>query len=454
MSTLISSGIGTMGNPNSIGPDSLIPLVNSFKDWWNSPTTLKRPTESSSSPASAKARLKNAQIEYNLFRAILSDSVTLTSPGEEFISGNLVGRFVDVPVQSGNIHEFELINRSDPSLPEKHVVMCHGYMAAMGFYVQNFEHIAKLYGNLVLHAIDMPGFGNSARPEFPAELLKDKQSRADQINQVVETELWFISQFEAWRAERGIPTFMLIAHSMGAYLFSCYILKYGNVSRFVVVSPMGTESSSVSLLNNEKLHVNLHASNPLDEIDTEDTPLSELSKVWERVGKPRFPRSLVLKTIWDWHLSPFQILQKTGPLYSKLLLYWTFQRFAGLTSSLCSSEELLIMLHDYLYSVFNQYQGLGELAITKLINHEVLARLPLCDRGLVLVLRDNHVKTLWLYGSKDWMNKEGGRYVVDSLVQAGCSAQFEVVQNAGHHIYLDNPTDFNRITTTFLFETP
>ncbi|KAM9897655.1 hypothetical protein OXX69_010181, partial [Metschnikowia pulcherrima] len=98
----------------------------------------------------------------------------------------------------------------------------------------------------------------------------------------------------------------------------------------------------------------------------------------------------------------------------------------------------------------NQYQASGELAITKLINHEIVPRIPLCDRGFVEYLHDAKIKTLWMYGDKDWMNTKGGEYCVEKLQGLGSpDADLVVLENAGHHIYLDNPEKFNKAAIKF-----
>lgn len=478
--SLISDTIKTMGDPNahdaldssSATSQSSIRFLESAKDWWDMPSYLQRPTKSTdTSPKVAAARARNAKIEYDLFRAILSPDVVIVPPGEEVPDAPILGRFLDVelPELDGMyIHEFELVNKTDLSLPKKEIVVIHGYMAAMGYFVKNFEPFVKSYGNVRIHVIDMPGFGNSARPLFPKKLIKATKTKAEEINQVIEVENWFIDKLEAWRTLRDISHFSIIAHSMGAYIASCYIMKFSDkknpiVSDFVVVSPMGTESSYVSLLKDKKLHYNHHESggDPLQEIiasqDFNEDQEVELLKLWEKIGRPKFPKNAVLRTLWDWNVSPFQVLQYFGPMYLKLLSYWSFQRFKNLRSneSTDASEntnlDLILKLHAYSYSIFNQYQGSGELAITKLINHEILARLPLCDRGFVEHLHDSGTRTLWLYGDKDWMNKNGGEYCVQKLVALGdTNTEFQVVKNAGHHIYLDNPDEFNRIVLGFL----
>lgn len=475
-----------MGDPNAQSggnSQSSIKLSDSFKDWWNSSLSLQRPSDKTLNLSQfATSRAKNTKIEYQLFRAILLPEIHLVDPSEPEIPENhgnspIVGRFLDVELPIDEtaanlfIHEFEITNKTDPELPVKHIVLIHGYMAAMGYFVKNFEQLAKLYGNLVIHAIDMPGFGNSARPLFPKELIKlNKNATAfDEIKQVVGVELWFIDKFELWRKAKKLEKFILVGHSMGAYLLSCYLLKYNNqpggklVDQFVLVSPMGTESSDVSLINSKELQFNHHegGGDPSRELfNGEDfkefeNKHEDLAKLWEKLGKPKFPRNAVLRKLWEWNVLPFQILQYLGPMYSKILSLWSFQRFKNLKSNNVEESdntELILKLHEYSYSIFNQYQGSGELAISKLVNHEILPRLPLCDRGLEKYLVENGIETLWMYGDKDWMNLKGGEYCVEKLQKLGdTGAKLVMVKDAGHHIYLDNPEEFNTVVVDFLF---
>lgn len=487
---LISTSIKSMGDPNSEKCCTSLPtsikFTDSIRDWWNSSSYLKVPSEKVSHLEHLTvARDKNLYTEYALFRAILSNDIYIVPPkmpdggDEEQPKLLITGRFLDVDLESGvdnnYIHEFELSNTSNPSLPKRHIVFVHGYMAAMGYFVKNLEAFARLYGNLCLHVIDMPGYGNSSRPLFPASLIKisSKATQEQKISRVIDTESWFIDKFEAWRRVREIGHFDIIAHSMGAYLCSCYLMKYNEesegkrrVEKFIVVSPMGTESSDTSLINNSKLQYNHHEAGgfPLREIiasldfNKHDTQHEELIKLWEMLGRPKFPANALLKTLWEWNVSPFQVLQLFGPVYSKILSYWSFQRFKNLKSNDALEEnaeepnpELILKLHEYSYSIFNQYQGSGEIAITILISHEILAKLPLCDRGFPEHLQKTGVKSMWMYGEKDWMNQKGGEYCVRKLKELGNeTSQLKVINNAGHHLYMDNPTEFNQVAIDFL----
>lgn len=49
-------------------------------------------------------------------------------------------------------------------------------------------------------------------------------------------------------------------------------------------------------------------------------------------------------------------------------------------------------------------------------------------------------------GDNDWMDADGGRASVAELKKAGNdNANVHVVPKAGHHLYLDNPEETNRL---------
>ena len=151
--------------------------------------------------------------------------------------------------------------------------------------------------------------------------------------------------------------------------------------------------SEVSLINNSKLQYNHHeeGGDPLREIITsqdfaEGSREDEVTKIWEMLGSPSFLENALLKMLWQWNISPFQVLQLLGPMYSKILSYWSFQRFKNLKANGVGEVEngnsdLILKLHEYSYSIFNQYQGSGELAITILINHEIFTKIAFMRSG-------------------------------------------------------------------------
>lgn len=419
-----------------------ISWTQSIHDWWNSSSNLKRAYKGKDD------LIGNRTVEYDLYRQVLSSDILLKHPqtGElDFATRHYKGEFIDTRLDDEfTIHEF-CLQPHQVLDSVQHLVIIHGYMAALGYFITNLDTLIKSSSNLIIHVIDLPGFGNSSRPQFPQELLINYLDHLKHIDQILAIENWFIDCIEKWRKLRQIDHFMLIGHSMGAYLSCCYLLKYNTpengkpVDQVMLVSPMGTESSSVSLINHEDLQFNHHANDPLQELPVlNDKMHDNLQKVWQKVGKPKFPSSSIVKYLWDHNLSPFQVLQYLGPFYSKFLSFGSFRRFRNLPD-----KSLILKLHHYTFSIFNQYPYSGEIAITKLVNHEILARLPLCDRGLVEYFVENNVHNIWLYGDKDWMNDQGGLEIYNKIKMLNKDlTDYKIIENAGHHIYLDNSDSF------------
>lgn len=447
---------------------SSITFSKSVNDWWKSPSELKCPTPrhpTQESPKVLKARLNNRQIEFDLFRAILPDDIHIKLPTDTSIEDGetkeFYGKQIDTQLENNDsIHEFYLENNQKHE-EEIHIVIIHGYMAAMGYFIKNIEPLLKSTPGIRLHLIDLPGFGNSSRQKFPDHLLSDKPDKIqEQIAQVIEAESWFIDKIEEWRLKKELSHFKILAHSMGAYLSACYLMKYnhaGVVDQIMLVSPMGTESSEVSLINDKQYQYNHHTEKSNDAFREVTDVISDDSDLWEKLGKPKFPSNFLLESLWKHHTSPFQILQSLGPLYSKLLSYWSFRRFVNLQSNedellgaRGSSKELLLKLHNYSYSVFNQYQGSGELAIATFITHQILPKLPLCDRGFCEYILDSNVQISLVYGDKDWMNSRGGEYIHEKIQNKNKGlSEFKIIESAGHHLYLDNPEEFNEYSKAF-----
>ncbi|CAI5758027.1 unnamed protein product [Candida verbasci] len=472
MASLVSDSTKTMGSPTesisktnqndtkkSSHQVNSITYFKSFKDWWDSPRQLIIDTKTDNSVEKFKQSTHNNKlIEYDLFKSILNEDIYIIPPGQTHESkSNKIGQLLDIELDDGTvIHEFYLQNRQKLE-SEIHIVIIHGYMAALGYFIKNIEEL--LLPGVHLHLIDLPGFGNSMRPKFPKEFLDEPESTQDKIRQISNIENWFIDRIENWRIIRKLERFKLIAHSMGAYLSCCYLMKYNKgkdiVKEFVIVSPMGTESSESSLITHPK-YQNFHEKiDPFEELhfeeeeEGEDVYINEeLTYLWSSLGKPKFPKNLILSKLWQYHKSPFEILQKTGPVYSKILSYWSFQRFKNFSGS-GDTIDLILKLHDYSYSIFNQFQGSGELAITKLISSEILAKLPLADRGFIDYIVNEETKVLWIYGEHDWMNSKGGEYIHKKINERSKLSSFEIVEKAGHHIYLDNSTKFNQLILNF-----
>jgi len=60
-------------------------------------------------------------------------------------------------------------------------------------------------------------------------------------------------------------------------------------------------------------------------------------------------------------------------------------------------------------------------------------------------------ESLWVYGDSDWMNSSAGAAMCKKINDIGkYKADFEIVSDAGHHMYLDNPKEFNSMILDYI----
>lgn len=271
-----------------------------------------------------------------------------------------------------------------------HLIMVHGYGGGLGFFLKNFDAISSL-DNWVVHSIDLLGYGCSSRPKFVA-------------NSLDEVEAFFHDSFGEWLHARGLDKTpeknLVMAHSMGAYLMATYgIRKAPDFCRkMLMVSP------------------------------------GAIIKHRREVFVPTY-----FKRLWEQNISPFTLVRKAGPLGSKLVSMWSSRRFANLPSNEAS------LLHRYAYGIF-QSPGSGEYMLNFLLAPGADARHPLIERGIHKL----KCSLLWCYGQEDWMDKKGGQLcsrIINSVTGDAHRSTMCEIENSGHHIYLDNILEFNRLIT-------
>lgn len=366
------------------------------------------------------------------------------------------------------------------------LVMVHGYGAGLGFFYKNFEPLSRAQG-WKLYALDMLGMGNSARPTFKIQAKEPKEK-------IAEAEGWFIDALEEWRKVRKIEKFTLLGHSLGGYLAVSYALKYpGRLNKLILASPVGIpedpwavnaampepgESTMAAeftqdqegIVNGEPAGDNAAfvrapaadkkaaASNP----STSTTP-------------PKRPIPSWLVWLWDANVSPFSIVRMAGPLGPRFVSGWTSRRFNHLPAD---EKEAL---HTYSYSLFRQ-KGSGEYVLPYLLAPGAYARSPVINRiqdvgrqevrpatDTAPALREAGLPIVFMYGENDWMDVAGGYAAEEKLKQRAVkallhgtddekrrengSAKVLVVRNAGHHLYLDNPDEFNEMVMKEMEET-
>ncbi|CAR21846.1 KLTH0C01254p [Lachancea thermotolerans CBS 6340] len=385
----------------------------------------------------------------------------LLSTLEFFPGGDSIRNCELLDVDIGNkqhIHEFSIQNIESCSRDYcKDLVMVHGYGAALGLFVRNFDGLSRIPG-INLHALDMLGCGLSSRPRFPGTGLISSVIKRGRVTkeEVYEAENFFIDSLEKWRQQRKLDKFVLVGHSLGGYLSCCYALKFPErVEKLVLVSPVGVEKSVFDLT---KEHTPSH--NNASELGpdlskevtnssgrpTTDDPVKTSSSfhVPDEAGNvervPNMP--WIFSSMWTYNISPFGLLRSAGPAGPLLSSRWSFRRF-----SFAENTEQLLTFHEYCYSIFSG-SGSGEYALTRILAPGVLARVPLLSR----VPENLKCDSFWMYGSHDWMSKEAGSVIVRQInkTKGSVKADYSVVSDAGHHLYLDNPEEFNQKLAKFL----
>lgn len=103
------------------------------------------------------------------------------------------------------------------------LVLVHGFGGGVGIWIKNLDELSR---HRSVYAFDVLGFGRSSRPKF-----SDCPVKAE--DQLVES-------IEKWRAELGLEKFVLLGHSLGAYLASAYAIKFPErVEHVVLAEPWG-----------------------------------------------------------------------------------------------------------------------------------------------------------------------------------------------------------------------
>lgn len=443
----------------------------SFLDWWN------QAWRSEYSDAKVEARL-------------LSFLPFFPNPDLK-----RTAKIIDTDVGGGNyIHELYIENTESQNgtlavsqNPVRDIVLVHGYAASLGLFFDNFERLSSIPGVRV-HAIDMLGFGFSSRPNYP-------KYKHDTKADIYQNEDWFIDSIEEWRKRRGIEKFVLIGHSFGGYLSCAYAMKYNKkrmdegkqsmIEKLVLLSPVGVERHDKSFLkdaqtpdaqvspaerlaenradpevqisreltSNQEDIVSPTGGSHTESSDTlqQDIENDKKAETPDKNEKSKSWRAKLVPWLWEKHVSPFSIVRNVGPMRSKFISNWTSHRFSHIYYT---NPEKFQSIHDYFYRVFNG-AGSGEYAITRILAYGALARLPLLDRCPGKFVNMD-LPTLWLYGDKDWMNREAGQEMAKEI-NGLCTAEgkpelaeFGVISNAGHHLYLDNPQEFGDTVLNFL----
>lgn len=103
------------------------------------------------------------------------------------------------------------------------LVLVHGFGGGIGVHIKNINPLSRWRRLL---GFDLLGFGRS--------------SRLPLSNDPVEVEEQYVTSIERWREHVGLESFVLMGHSLGAYLSCAYALRHPTrVKHLILVDAWG-----------------------------------------------------------------------------------------------------------------------------------------------------------------------------------------------------------------------
>eukprot|EP01088_Endostelium_zonatum_P017108 TRINITY_DN4891_c0_g1_i1.p1 TRINITY_DN4891_c0_g1~~TRINITY_DN4891_c0_g1_i1.p1 ORF type:complete len:454 (-),score=100.73 TRINITY_DN4891_c0_g1_i1:8-1369(-) len=299
--------------------------------------------------------------------------------------------------------------------PEEHIhtlilgkgpplVLFHGFGSGIGLWIANLDYLAS---NHTIYAIDLPGFAASSRTNFNPTSISDAES-------------YFTSRIERWRQNIGLDRFHLLGHSFGGYLSSLYALRYpDHLSSLILADPWGL---------------------PHRDPDLAPNPNQKFYQKWLRDTIAYFPPLSSLRFIGPF--GPRAISSFRNDLvykFRKIFPEWHEEEKRNKGKGIKEMHPII----NYLYHSNVATPATGERAFHKLVKDMGWARAPLVDRLPELRM---DVRVTMVYGKESWMSSEAGWEVKRRMEEKGkTNVRLVEMERCGHHVYIDNADEFNRI---------
>ncbi|XP_022534621.2 (Lyso)-N-acylphosphatidylethanolamine lipase isoform X2 [Astyanax mexicanus] len=312
------------------------------------------------------------------------------------IKNEVWSRFVTLPNQN-RIWTLTVTNKTAQKTSDQAsqtpLVMVHGFGGGVGLWIRNLDALSR---RRPVYAFDLLGFGRSSRPSFPADAsLAEEQ---------------FISSIEQWRQSLGLERMILLGHSLGGYLATSYSIQYPErVSHLILVDPWGFPERP--------------------QPQPEESSSQDLEV--KRPGPPRWVKALLpVVSLFN----PLAIIRAAGPWGPGLVNRFRpdFKR---------KFEDLFDdnTMTEYLYHC-NAQTPSGEVGFKALTGYMAWAKRPMLQR--VNLLPPSLPVTL-LYGASSWMDSSSGKLMAQ--IRGQDSTRVVLIDDASHHVYADQPEEFNRV---------
>eukprot|EP00457_Paulinella_chromatophora_P002690 gb/GEZN01002695.1/.p1 GENE.gb/GEZN01002695.1/~~gb/GEZN01002695.1/.p1 ORF type:complete len:607 (+),score=64.70 gb/GEZN01002695.1/:100-1920(+) len=236
------------------------------------------------------------------------------------------------------------------------LLLCHGYASGKALWGPTLSELAKHFR---VYTVDWLGFARSSR------------RRAFVASNVEQTHDYFVESLEQWRKAMGLEKFALLGHSFGGYICGIYAVRYpSRITRLYLASPVGIPHKP-------------------------ETPKSQMSITFR-----------VLGVLWDWGLTPIQLIRFLGPVGPYFMRFISRLRWGNwLTPAQVTATA------DYIWHV-NAGPVCSDLSIVRLLRVGAWSR-----QALGPILTQLQVPVTFLYGESDWMGYEHSLPVVDALHQ-------------------------------------
>jgi pimeloyl-ACP methyl ester carboxylesterase len=286
------------------------------------------------------------------------------------------------------------------ALRQPPILLLHGYGAGLGFW---FRNLPKMVSRTVF-AVDWLGLGGSDRPVETAPRLRFFS--CDSKLGPERAAGFFVDSLKVWADAHLTEPAVVVGHSLGGYLAGRFALAHPHmVARLVLASPAGLARQVPGAV----------------------------------VARRTSPRGIqLLDALWSMNFTPQHLVRALGETRGRAAVH----RVVGSRFGQVQDWDPALVA-EYLFEITRAPPS-GEYALNSLLKPPVaaggvVARVPLETLLLPAAAGRPRFAIHTMFGDHDWLRTP---QAVESAQRLGT---LDILPQAGHHLYLDNPEHFNRL---------
>ncbi|CAI2369497.1 unnamed protein product [Moneuplotes crassus] len=275
----------------------------------------------------------------------------------------------------------------DPTKPT--LVFLHGYIGASLLYFKGFNFLKQHFH---VYMVDLLGMGRSSRLPFDCENYED-------------CEEWFNSSIHAWINAMSINKYVLLGHSLGAFIAAKYATKYPEgIIKLILLSCYSVEKTSDRDL--EKYYENQNS---------------------EPFGPRMFSKALDF--FLDQGYSPCGWMRYAGKKVSKMVLNQCLDVYKRMLK-----REEIDAIGDYLTNLI-QLNGSSEYCVPIMFPTKSITKYALWHD--LENLKKHNIELSFYYADDDWCNTDyNGNLVSDQLKEEGYRVY--IIPKSNHQLMASN----------------